>query len=409
MAKRIISIALTVVMFICTVVVASFGSRAADIEQARADFTYIPTTLTTTIHSSTQTTKKPNQIPSYWLTTVPDGPFKTTLDSQSTTTTGQTTTEPTQTTTQPTTTTTTTTTRPTTTTTTRKPTTTTTTKPTTTTTTKPSTTSKPVSVNVNIKYASNALIYDVTNGTILFEKNASARCYPASTTKLLTASVALYYMHADNVITVGDEINMIGYDSSVCGLKVGYKLTLSQLIQGLMINSGNDAAYTIAVSVARSVSGNNNMSNSEAVKYFASLMNSYARSLGATGSNFVTPDGYHNSNHYTTARDMLLIAQRAMKYDIIRRAGSTYETTITTVSGHKMTFKNTNTLLNPDSQYYYPDATGLKTGMTYTAGYCLVATATRGNRTLLVITMGAPSDNGRCIDTINMLNAGFAA
>ncbi|MBR5774316.1 MAG: D-alanyl-D-alanine carboxypeptidase [Clostridia bacterium] len=412
MAKRIISITLAVIVFLGAIVATSFGSRAIGIEQAGADFTYIPTTTAppTTTQVSAVTTTNPYQTPGYWLTTVPDGPFKTSSGSLTTTTepTTQTTTAPT---TEPTTTTTTTTTttRPTTTTT--RPTTTTTrpsTSSTTVTTTKPTTTTTQKPVSVSIQYVNNALLYDVTNDKILFEKNASTKCYPASTTKLLTASVALYYMHGDTLMTVGDEIKMIGYDSSVCGLEVGYKLTLSQLITGLMMNSGNDAAYTIAVNVARFVSGNSNMSNSAAVKYFASLMNDFAKRLGATGSNFVNPDGYHDPNHYSTARDLLLIAKEAMKYSVVRNAGSTYEMKISTLSGEWLTFKNTNSLINPNSQYYYPAATGLKTGMTYGAGYCLIATATKDGRTLLSIAMGASNDKGRCTDTINMFNAGFS-
>ncbi len=408
MAKRIISITLTVIMFICAVVVTSFGSRAAKIEQAGANITYVPTTTTSatisTTSGTTGTTLSPFLTPGYWVTTAPDGPFKTSLPlitvptTEETTTTEQT---PLPTTALPTTTKIpTTTTRPTTTATTA-----TTTRPTTTTTTTTTTTSKPVSVN--IKYAKNALLYDVTNDKILFEKNAYAKCYPASTTKLLTASVALYHMHGDTLMTVGDEIEMIGYDSSVCGIKQGYKMTLSQLITGLMMNSGNDAAYTIAVNVARFVANDPGMSNQDAVNYFASLMNRYARRLGATSSNFVNPDGYHHNNHYSTAHDLLLIAKHAMQYKVVRDAASTYEKKISTLSGQWMTFKNTNSLINKNSQYYYPDATGLKTGMTYTAGYCLIATATKDGRTLLSIVMGASNDHGRCTDTINMFNAAF--
>lgn len=411
MAKRIISIALTAVMFVCAVVVASFGSRAISVEQVGADFTYVPTTTVTNTSTTTQlstTTRNPYLSPGYWFTTVPDGPFKTSSNSLTTTTppttdfteittlpTTSTTTRPTTTTTKPTTTTT----KPTT----ATSTTVTTTKPTTTT-----TTTSPKPVNVNVQYVNNALLYDATNGRVLFEKNANTKCYPASTTKLLTASVALYYMHGDTIMTVGDEIEMIAFDSSVCGIKQGYRMTLSQLITGLMMNSGNDAAYTIAVNVARYVSGYSEMTNVAAVNYFASLMNRFAKNLGATGSNFVNPDGYHDPNHYSTAHDLLLFAQEAMKYKVVRTAASTYEMTISTLSGQWLTFRNTNSLINSKSEYYYPDATGLKTGMTYSAGYCLITTATRNGRTLITVAMGATNDHGRCTDTINMLNAGFS-
>ncbi len=409
MAKRIISITVAAIMFISAIVATSFGSRASKVEQAWENISYIPTTTVTTTTTG-QETQSTLHTPGHWITTVTDGPFKPTTEGPTTEqTTQQTTISTTVTTTKPFTTTTTkpttTTTKPTTTTT--KPTTTTTKPTTTTTTTTKPTTTQPKPLDISIQYSQNALLYDVTNSKVLFEKNANVKCYPASTTKLLTVSVALYYMTGDTVMTVGDEIDMIGYDSSVCGLQKGYKLTLSQLIAGLMMNSGNDAAYTIAVNVAKYVSGYPGMTNVAAVNYFASLMNRFAQKLGATSSNFVNPDGYHDPNHYTTVHDLLLIAQEAMKYQLVRNVASTYEMTISTLTGQWLTFKNTNSLLNTSSQYYYPYATGLKTGMTYGAGYCLVATATKDGRTLIAIAMGASNDKGRCTDTINMFNAGF--
>ena len=251
------------------------------------------------------------------------------------------------------------------------------------------------------------MLYDVTSGKILYEKNAYTRCYPASTTKLLTASVALYYMKADEVIVVGNELDLIAFDSSVCSIQKGYVMTLSQLIKGLIISSGNDAAYTIAVNVARKVSGNQNMSNRAALDYFASLMNSYAKRIGANSSNFVNPDGYPVQNHYSTAYDLMLIARDAMKYSLIKEAASTYETIVTTSCSHWILFRNTNSLINKSSNYYYPYATGLKTGMTYDAGYCLISTATKNGKTLLAVALGASTDDGRYIDTINMFNAAF--
>lgn len=409
MAKRIISTTLAVVMFLCAIVAASFGSRAAKIEQAGSDIIYIPTTTVTTTqtttHSTTATTRSPFLVPGYWITTVPDGPFKTSSNLLSTTHQQSETTTLTQPTSETTTETTTvaSTTTVTTTTTTAK--TTTTTKPTTTTAKPTTTTSKPVSYNVNnAKYA---MLYDYTNGKILFEKNAYAKCYPASTTKLLTASVALHYMSENEIITVGNEIEMVGYNSSVCGIQKGYKMTLSQLIMGLMIDSGNDAAYTIAVNVARKHSGNKNMSNQAAIEYFASLMNSYARQLGATSSNFVNPDGYHDPKHYSTVHDLLLITKNAMQFQTIKKAGSTYKMEVLLLSGEKMTFKSTNALINPNSKYYYSSATGLKTGTTSAAGNCLISTAKKNNRILIAITISSPTDAGRYIDTINMFNAAF--
>lgn len=126
--------------------------------------------------------------------------------------------------------------------------------------------------------------------------------YPASLTKILTAILIMKNLDLDDTVTVGKEINRTGKDSSGIGLCVGEKLTGRELIYALMLPTGNDASYTAAVTVARKLSGNSEMSTPEAIKYFADLMNAWAQEIGAMDSNFINPDGYPDANHYSTIR-----------------------------------------------------------------------------------------------------------
>ena len=162
-----------------------------------------------------------------------------------------------------------------------------------------------------------AVLYDTANDIILYKKNADAKCYPASTTKLLTAIVANKILDNDEVITVGNEITLIGEDSSVAGLEVGQKLTAKQLLYAMLLPSGNDAAYTIAVASARKFKENDKLPAKEAIEVFAELMNDAATELGAEHSHFTNPDGFHDKNHYTTALDMVKIASYAKSIPLI--------------------------------------------------------------------------------------------
>lgn len=242
----------------------------------------------------------------------------------------------------------------------------------------------------------NALVvYDVTANKTVFAKNENRRISVASTTKLMTCLVALRYVSPDEVFTVGKEIEMRKPNSSVALLSEGHKLKLRTLIAALLLPSGNDAAYTVAVNVAKLHSGNSRLGNEEAVKYFCSLMNDYAKELGCKNTSFVNPEGWDDSNHYSTADDMKLIALEAMKNVFITSTAKISQDRFTFASGHWIDWKNTNELINKNSTYYYKYATGLKTGTTYSAGKCLVATAQKDGRKLLILTYGAATENDR--------------
>lgn len=242
----------------------------------------------------------------------------------------------------------------------------------------------------------NALVvYDITEGETLFAKNEKQKISVASTTKLMTSLVALRYMSPDYVITVGDEINMRKPNSSIAFIAKGHKLKLRTLIAALLLPSGNDAAYTVAVNVARHHSGNSSMSNADAVTYFCSLMNAYAKELGCKNTSFVNPEGWDNENHYSTAEDMTLIALEATKNVFITSTASIQQKRFTFYSGEWIIWENTNLLLDPSSSYYCEYATGLKTGTTDSAGKCLVATAEKDGRKILVLAYGAKTETDR--------------
>lgn len=140
--------------------------------------------------------------------------------------------------------------------------------------------------------------------------------------------LALEHGDLKEVVTVRNEANLCQPDGSKAGLDLEEQITLENLIRGLLLPSGNDAAYTIAVHIARKVSNDPNMPIEQALDKFSELMNEKAKELGAENSQFVNPHGYHNDEHYTTARDLALITREAMKYDFFREVVSTQVFTI---------------------------------------------------------------------------------
>ncbi|MBQ4257734.1 MAG: D-alanyl-D-alanine carboxypeptidase [Clostridia bacterium] len=251
------------------------------------------------------------------------------------------------------------------------------------------------------------LLYDVTHSQILYEKNAHELAYPASTTKLLTACVAAQYCDRDTVFTVGEELSFVAWDSSIAYLGRGEKLTFEQLIDGLLLPSGNDAAYVMAAGVGRIYAGDPTLSPEDAVEVFVDLMNQTAQKIGATESHFTCPDGYHDDDHYTSAFDMMKIAVYASSFETVRNSYAKYEAEHDTLTGESYYWENTNPLINPFSEYYYPYATGLKTGFTDEAGSCLVASAERDGVKLVAVALGGISIYERNQNLIDLFEAAW--
>ncbi|HHV51088.1 MAG TPA: D-alanyl-D-alanine carboxypeptidase family protein [Candidatus Avimonas sp.] len=273
----------------------------------------------------------------------------------------------------------------------------------------PATTTTHPTISVSATLASpRILVYDATHSAVLYSQNPDEKCYPASLTKLLTAIIATEECTPDEIFTVGSEQSFVNANSSRAYIYKGYKLTRDMIIDALLLPSGNDAAYTIAAHVGRKLLNNPEASDIEALFAFADKMNEKAKEFGAVNSHFSNPDGYFAEDHYTTASDMLKIALAAMKYDNIRQSVAKKSVTYTLPSGQNITFRNTNLLINPNSNYYFEGATGLKTGSTDESGYCVVATAQRDGVEIVAVVMGGPTDGDRWKDTIAVLNQAFA-
>ncbi|MDR2903894.1 MAG: D-alanyl-D-alanine carboxypeptidase [Clostridiales bacterium] len=263
--------------------------------------------------------------------------------------------------------------------------------------------------------AVSAILMDEPTGKVLFEKDADKRMFPASTTKILTALVALDYIAEDDLVVAGNEVYAVPPDSSKAGHVPGETLRGDHLFRGLMIPSGNETACVVALEVAKRYSNDDNddLNYAEAERIFCGLMNEKAKSLGAVNSNFVNPHGYHDPDHYTTARDIALITREAMKNQLIRRivkekdfegngAGENPDPALTT---QEYRWATHNELLIP-GDYYYEYATGIKTGFTDEAGASLVASAEKDGKQSIAVVFFSP-DPGRWTDAKKLFDYGF--
>lgn len=252
-------------------------------------------------------------------------------------------------------------------------------------------------------YCDSAILIDAKTGDVLFEKNSNQKAYPASTTKILTAYIALSqgYEMTEEIIPSRNAVMSVPSGSSIAYFSENENLTLEQVLYGLMLPSGNDAANILAEHISGSTSE------------FAELMNDTATKLGAENSHFVNANGLHDNNHYTTASDLAKIALNAMKLDKFREIVSQaqYKMPATNVSKNARTFINTNKLLSSGGEYFYPYATGIKTGYTYQAGNCLVASASKDGVDLISVVLGGHimpiNKSAVYLDTISLFNYGF--
>lgn len=235
--------------------------------------------------------------------------------------------------------------------------------------------------------AAAAVLMDMATGKVLWEKNPDERKAPASTTKILTALIALEKGHLDDVITVGP--NPPRVDGTRVYLVEGEKVTLENLLYAMLLNSGNDAALAIAEHYGGSQEG------------FARLMNEKAASLGAVNSHFVTPNGLSDPNHYTTARDLAIIARAAMQNETFRRMVAT-KTRPWQGQEWETTLINQNKLL-----WDYKGADGVKNGYTTEARFTLVGSATRDGQSYLAVVLEEPSFRAAENDVAALLDYAF--
>ena len=254
--------------------------------------------------------------------------------------------------------------------------------------------------------AKHSFIYIVeTDEFLMLKGKENDRIYPASLTKLFSTYVALLYMDPETRVTVGSEVYSISEGSSKAGLTPGDVLTVRQLVEAMMLPSGNDAAMTLATAAGRVLAGNQNLAYAKAIARFVEEMNAVAKTLGLTGSNFKNPDGYHNSQHYTTCRDMQKIGTLALNQSVLRQVMATQKVVLDLKYDYPGGWQNTNFLIQPSSEYYNPAAIGMKTGYTKSAGNCLMAAFEVEGKTIIAGIFGCAEKAGRFADAQKIYNA----
>ena len=248
-----------------------------------------------------------------------------------------------------------------------------------------------------------AILIEIDSGEILYEKNANAPMYPASTTKIMTALLALEHLDLEDKITVPEDMGPA--DGSAMYLLPGEVFTVRELLDGLLVKSANDAA----VLLARTISGD--------IQSFATLMNQRAKDIGCTNTSFVNPNGLHDPSHTISAHDMALIAREAMKNATFRELVSQVNVTLdeTPKTPEKRYFRNTNRFLWSTSKIIYNNeyipikyevVDGIKTGYTEEAGNCLVSSGKKNNiRVISVVFKASGYDVYR--DSRLLLDYGF--
>lgn len=258
-------------------------------------------------------------------------------------------------------------------------------------------------------YSPHCILMEASTGKIIYEKGAHDVVPPASTTKIMTAILTLEHCALTDTATVSHEAIFtvpLGYTHA--NLVEGEVLTIDQLLHILLIPSANDAANVLAEHIAGSVSS------------FATMMNTRALELGCLNTHFVNPNGIHAENHTSTAYDLALMARYAMQNETFRSIVSTTKYTLPATNKYADTnrfFNGTNELLKPDNRdrvdnYYYPYATGVKTGYTNPAKDCIVASAKKDDVEYIVVILGADRTenglSGRYLDCKNLFDYAFS-
>lgn len=229
-----------------------------------------------------------------------------------------------------------------------------------------------------------AILINAETGDVLYEKNATQKAYPASTTKIMTALLVLENMQPDDTITLTEEDVDLASGSSNAGLKEGETLTVEDLLYCLMLPSANEAANAFAREIGGSTEG------------FADMMNKHAKELGCVNTHFVNANGLHDENHYTCAKDLALIAQEAMKHELFATVVNTAQHRLpdTNKQQSRIILTTNHLILSRYSDAYYDSAHGIKTGHTTPAGYCLVSEADENGYTYYAVVLGCDMKSG---------------
>lgn len=250
--------------------------------------------------------------------------------------------------------------------------------------------------------AAQAFLYDADAEKYILKKGAEKILYPASTTKLLTALLALELLPADLLVTPGEELLLKNEQSAIAFVKENHTLSVEMLVEAMLLPSGGDAAYALAASGGYAIGGEN-ITAREAVSLFIEKMNDYAKEIGMCGSNFTSPDGFFDPQNYSTVEDMTLLALAAMKNEIIMKYASLPSASVTYASGHTNTWRNTNRMLHEEDEYYSPYVTGLKTG-TLEGNSCLICSFTINGRDYIAGVFTEKEEDLRYIDMSTIID-----
>ena len=241
--------------------------------------------------------------------------------------------------------------------------------------------------------AKSAILIEESTGKVIYEKNADEQLHPASMTKIMSM-ILIFDAIDNNKISLDDEVQISKEASSMGGSQVfineGETYKVEELLKGVAIASANDAV----VALAEKISGSK--------EKFVEEMNNKAKELGLKNTNFVNPHGLDADNHYSSARDMSIMARELLKYKDVLKFTSKYEDYFKKKDGSSIWLVNTNKLVK-----FYEGMDGLKTGYTEKAGYCLTATANKNNLRFISVVMGEESIENRTEDTLKLMNYGF--
>lgn len=242
--------------------------------------------------------------------------------------------------------------------------------------------------------AKSAILMEVSTGKIIFSKNENEKLSPASMTKMMSLLLIMENIEKgvislDEMVTVSE--NASGMGGSQILLETGEKMSVDDLIKGITIASGNDAVVALAEKIAGTEAG------------FVKMMNDKAKELKLTNTNFKNPHGLDEANHYSSAKDMAIIAKELVKHQKILEYSSIYETYLRENTDKAIWLVNTNKLVR-----FYDGVDGLKTGFTSSAGYCLTATAKRNNMRIIAVVMGEPDSKTRNKEVSEMFDYMFA-
>ena len=252
-------------------------------------------------------------------------------------------------------------------------------------------------------YAPSVILIEASSGDVIYQKNADQVMYPASTTKILTVLLGIQLGDMNQTVTVSETAMQLGdEDATTMGLEVGEEINFHDLLVGTLIRSANEGANVIAETISGSIAD------------FVDLMNRTAEAYGCTNTHFANPNGLHDPNHYTTARDMAIIAREAMKNETFREIAATlsYPMPQTNKQRARTLTLRDNSFMTPGTEdnpnkYYYPYGIGIKTGFTNAAGYCYVGAAEKDGVELISVVLAA-GQRGRWADTIKLMDYGFS-